>query len=234
MPLPPTRQPCGGRMEESAELVTKLRADGPTSADSVAKATKQKVREPPKPSRRLRIYALDPSVGKKLDSIDVNETTLSVPWPSATEPLRPGPVGEYLEVVDVDPASNRVYDPVDLNNDQLLAQDGWPPSEGNPQFHQQMVYAVAMTTIVHFEQALGRKALWAPRFAKTADGNDDRGKAYEVTRLRLYPHALRTDNAYYSPDKKAILFGYFPADSGDGDATAPGSMVFACLSSDII
>ena len=28
----------------------------------------------------------------------------------------PGPVGEYLEVVDVDPASNKVYEPVDLND----------------------------------------------------------------------------------------------------------------------
>ena len=35
--------------------------------------------------------------------------------------------------------------------------------------------------------------------------------AYEVPRLRIYPHALRTDNAYYSPDKMALLFGYFPA-----------------------
>ena len=33
---------------------------------------------------------------------------------------------------------------------------GSTPSEGNPQFHQQMVYAVAMTTIHNFERALGR------------------------------------------------------------------------------
>ena len=60
-------------------------------------------------------------------------------------------------MVDIDPASSKLYAPVDLNDRTLLAQDGWPPSEGNPQFHQQMVYAVAMTTIGHFEQALGRK-----------------------------------------------------------------------------
>jgi hypothetical protein len=30
------------------------------------------------------------------------------------------------------------------------------PSESNPQFHQQMVYAVAMTTIQNFEKALGQ------------------------------------------------------------------------------
>ena len=98
-----------------------------------------------------------------------------------------------------------------------------------------MVYAVAMTTIMHFERALGRKALWAPRFAKTGDENDeDKTKVYEVARLRLYPHALRTENAYYSPNKKAILFGYFPSASGDSDATAPGrwcSRAFQAISS---
>ncbi len=125
----------------------------------------------------------------------MKETTLAVPW---EEPLQPGPIGEYLEVVDVDPASNKVYDPVDLNCEKLLAQDGWQPSEGNPQFHQQMVYAVGMTTIGHFEQALGRRALWAPRYA-TAEGRFD---AHEVKQLRIYPHAMRTDNAYYSPSKK--------------------------------
>ncbi len=101
------------------------------------------------PARRLRVYALDPAVGKKLESVAVHQATLSVPWdddrPDGS--LMPGPVGEYIEVVDIDPASNRVYDPVDLNDKRLLAQDGLAPSEGNPQFHQQMVYAVAMTTI---------------------------------------------------------------------------------------
>ena len=153
---------------------------------------KRKVRKPPPPTRRLRVYALDPSVGKSLDSMAINETTLSVPWDDTPSvPLQQGPVGEYLEVVDIDPASNRLYDPVDLSDPQLLAQDGWPPSEGNPQFHQQMVYAVAMTTIEHFERALGRKVLWAPRSAKAGNGNDeDKRKTYEVRRLRLYPHAL--------------------------------------------
>jgi hypothetical protein len=87
------------------------------------------------------------------------------PGDDTTEtPLKPGPVGEYLEIIDVDPASRRVYAPIDLNNKELLGQDGLPPSEGNPQFHQQMVYAVAMTTIGHFERALGRRALWAPHY----------------------------------------------------------------------
>lgn len=195
-------------------------------------------RQLPPPQRRLRIYALDPSVGKRLDSVSVHETTISVPWddqPTTAEALRPGPVGEYLEIVDIDPASGKIYDPVDLNNKELLAQDGLPPSEGNPQFHQQMVYAVAMTTIGHFERALGRPALWAPHHAeRSIRGGGKRLTSYHVPRLRIYPHALRVDNAYYSPDKKALLFGYFEADSKTTDATTPGSTVFSCLSSDII
>ena len=194
---------------------------------------------PPPPKRRLRVYALDPSLGKSLDFLALNETTLTVPWddvlphedPNRENALKPGPVGEYLEVVDVDPASNRIYDPVDLNNRALLAQDGWPPSEGNPQFHQQMVYAVGMTTIKHFERALGRRALWAG--TRPADPLGSYREGY-VQRLRIYPHAFRGRNAYYSPDKKALLFGYFPAESREGDATAAGSMVFSCLSTDII
>src|SRR5262249_46899520 len=54
-----------------------------------------------------------------------------------------------------------------------------------------------------------------------------------VRRLRLYPHALRDQNAYYSPAKKAILFGYFPVRAKDAFNT-PGTTVFACLSHDII
>lgn len=207
-------------------------------ASALAAKIRRRPNPPPLPDRRLRVFALDPSVAKNLASVAVNETVLSVPWddtPVAEDVLSPGPVGEYLEVVDVDPASNRVYDPVDLNDKLLLAQSGLPPSEGNPQFHQQMVYAVGMATIRNFERALGRRALWAPRWArvKKRDGTIEL-KGYEVPRLRIYPHALRADNAYYSPKKVALLFGYFTAGSQESDATAPGSMVFSCLSSDII
>jgi hypothetical protein len=49
-----------------------------------------------------------------------------------------------------------------LDDSRLLAQDGLPPSEGNPHFHQQMVYAVAMSTVQQFERALGRPVFWRP------------------------------------------------------------------------
>lgn len=141
-----------------------------------------------------------------------------------------GPVDSCLEVVDFDPASLAFYAPVDLNDPRLLAQDGLSPSEGNPQFHQQMVYAVAKTTIGHFEFALGRKTLWSAHRTK------DKGKYHSefVDRLRIYPHAMREANAYYSPERKALLFGYFPASATESGQNMPGEMVFTCLSHDII
>ena len=54
-----------------------------------------------------------------------------------------------------------------------------------------------------------------------------------VRRLRIYPHALREANAYYSPRKKALLFGYFTA-SPRSPIHAPGNVVFTCLSHDIV
>ncbi len=169
--------------------------------------------------RRLRGYAFDPSLSLRLETAAINQVVFETPW---ERHLAPGPVGEYLEVVDYDPPSGCWYDPVDLNEVELLAQDGLAPSEGSPQFHQQMVYAVAMNTIANFEFALGRQIFWAPRY----DRNLPTGRREVfVQRLRVYPHALRAANAYYSPNKRALLFGYFAGPSG---------MVFSCLSHDIV
>lgn len=176
--------------------------------------------------RRLRGYAFDPSFAIKLDSLAINTVVYPVRW----EKLDPGPIGEYIEVIDIDPASGVFYPPVDLNAPQLMAQDGLPPSESNPQFHQQMVYAVAMTTVQNFEKALGRPAQWSSTDYNVAK-NQNEGF---VKRLRIYPHALRDANAYYSPDKKAVLFGYFAARANDESALMRGSLVFTCLSHDII
>jgi hypothetical protein len=182
---------------------------------------KPPVRRPP-PSRKIRVYAFDPSLDWQLDTAVINQLTLHVPW----EELKPGPVGEYLEVVDVDPASGCVYAPVDLDDRFILAADGLDPSEGDPQFHQQMVYAVAMTTIRNFERALGRRILWSQAGAE---------QGYQfVPRLRIYPHALRDSNAYYSPKKKALLFGYFPASASNPGHNLPGGTVFTCLSHDVV
>ncbi len=177
------------------------------------------------PYRRIRAYAVDPSLSTRLATAGMNEITLKVRW----ESVEPGPTGEYLEVIDVD-ASGKEYKPVNLNDPSLLAQDGYQPSEGNAGFHQQMVYAVAMKTIEHFERALGRPVLWRPRI-NPQDKLDD--SLFE-RRLKIYPHELRQANAFYSPSRIALLFGYFEASANDPGSHVPGSKVYACLSHDIV
>jgi len=145
--------------------------------------------------------------------------------------LEPGPCGEYLNVIDIDPGSGCFYSPVDLNDAALLAQDGLAPSEGTPQFHQQMAYAVSRLTIDNFEHALGRKTLWRPVRDPKKGPKDD---SIYVPQLRIYPHCLREANAYYSPDKVALLFGYFNADDDNTGEQLPGGTVFTCLSQDIV
>lgn len=179
------------------------------------------------PFRCLRVYGFDPSLSWRLDTALINQMVLQVPWetgPKGGDLI--GPVGEYLEVVDYDPASGCFYAPVNLDDHFVLAQDGLEPSESDPQFHQQMVYAVAMTTIRNFERALGRRVFWS-------EAGKDQDYRF-VRRLRLYPHALRQANAYYHPEKKCILFGYFPASAKDPGSNLPGGTVFTCLSHDII
>ena len=192
--------------------------------------------EPPVPEcRKLRVFSFDPLLASNLDTLEISRITIEIPWESDIT-LKEGPVGEYIEVVDYDPASQCFYAPVDLTHPRLTAQDGLMPSEGNPQFHQQMTYAVAMATISTFEHALGRVALWAPHFERDPDGNVVKGSTLDpfVPRLRIYPHALRESNAYYDPDRHSLLFGYFPSREQPGGNTMPGGTVFTCQSFDII
>jgi hypothetical protein len=183
--------------------------------------------------RKLRVYAFDPQASTQMDTVRINHATIELPWEQRWEPdILPGPVNEYLEVIDVDPTSGQFYKPVNLNDPHVLAQDGIAPSEGDPRFHQQMVFAVAMKTIKLFERALGRKVFWSPRAIE-----DKRTKKLTygyVRRLRIYPHALREANAYYSPAKKALLFGYFKASLSNAGVNLPGGWIFTALSHDIV
>jgi hypothetical protein len=198
--------------------------------------TSRKVPGPPHgrrtapPHRRLKVYSLDPAADIELSTSLISRCILNIPW----EEVHPGPVGEYLEVIDVDPSSGCVYDPVDLADAFLLAQDGLSPSTGNPQFHQQMVYAVGMKTIANFEHVLGRRILW-PEHSREESGEwiIDPRRRY-VRRLRIYPHALREQNAFYSPSKAALLFGYFNAPTTDPRDELPRGLVFTCLSHDVV
>jgi hypothetical protein len=184
--------------------------------------------------RRLRVYATDPSFSTRLDTAAINEVALKIRW---EENLEPGPVGEYLAIAELDAdgepkrdGGGKPLSPVNLNDERLLAQDGWAPSEGNPQFHQQMVYAVAMKTIQHFEDALGRPVQWRHRHNPDNEFDDSQF----VRQLDVRPHALRQANAFYSPEKIALLFGYFEAAANDPGRFVPGSRLYSCLSHDII
>ena len=178
------------------------------------------------PFRKLRGYAFDPSLSLKVDTALINRITYKVVW---EDNLEAGPRGEYLEIMDYDPTVEKWYVPVNLNDPYILAQDGLDPSGSNPQFHQQMVYAVAMTTIKNFEQALGRPILWRSHISRNSAEAED-----FTHRLRIYPHAFRDANAYYSPHKKALLFGYFSARPANLGMQMPNNLTFTCLSHDII
>ena len=160
--------------------------------------------------RPLKVYAFDPSAGHFLG----NDMTVSVEY----EPLEPGPIGKRLAVIDYDGARKTYYDPVNLDDRDILIQDGIDPTQSDPRFHQQMVYAVAAGTLQHFETALGRSVRW--RHGKN--------------QLFLFPHAMMQANAFYSPQAHGILFGYFRASAIHPGRNLPGQTVFTCLSHDII
>lgn len=180
--------------------------------------------------RSLKVYALDPSAGQYLG----NSMTVKVKW----EDLQPGPVGRKIAVVDYDAANNLYYPPVDLNDPHILARGGLDPTESDPRFHQQMVYAVASATIDRFEAALGRKIHWRRADRPPASDSASRerlwNKKQDIWRLNLFPHAMIQGNAFYSPEAKGILFGYFTANEKNQGENQPGQRVFTCLSHDII
>jgi hypothetical protein len=155
-----------------------------------------------------------------------------VPW----EPLSPGPTGRKIAVIDYDAANKCYYPPIHLDDPLLLANDGLDPTEADPRFHQQMVYAIASRTIQMFEVALGREIHWrrADRFGGSSENDDAFRKADDIRVLKLYPHAMQQANAYYSPQAHGILFGFFTANKTGQGRNLPGQLVFTCLSQDII
>lgn len=163
-------------------------------------------------TRPLKIFALDP----QFTTFPGNKTSIDVDF----EPLGPGPEGDRVVVVDYDGGNDCTYQPCNLDDPSVLMQGGLAHSEANPQFHQQMVYAVTMRTVRAFDKALGRR-LKLYR---------DRTKP----KLKLVPHAFVGANAFYDPALHAVLFGYFRADPQDPGANLPNQVIFTCLSHDII
>ncbi|HEX6474848.1 MAG TPA: hypothetical protein VF114_07150, partial [Candidatus Limnocylindria bacterium] len=161
------------------------------------------------PDRRpLKIFAFDPLAGDTAGNIAV----VSVP----NEELRLGPSSDRIKVIDYDGSYKRFYAPVDLNEGPILMRNGLDPTESDPRFHQQMVYAVAMRVIENFERALGRSLSFRGR------------------ELKLLPHAFRGANAFFDPESNSVLFGYFSADAANPGENLPRQTIFSCLSHDIV
>jgi hypothetical protein len=168
---------------------------------------------PPEPerTRTLRIIAQDPGV-KRRGRILTAE--VSVP----AELLAAGPWGHRVQIIDYDASSNTLYEPLPPRahgsvkgkyaDPYLTASDA--QLLGDPNFHAQNVYAIAMRTLARFEFALGRRVSWG----------------FGAHQLKIAPHAFAEANAYYSARDEAIVFGYFPA--------RDGSTVFSCLSHDVV
>lgn len=177
--------------------------------------------------RPLKAYAYDPSQGTLLG----NQMELAVRY----EELAPGPVVKDLRapdriaIVDYDASNGVYYDPIDLDDPKILIRGGLDPIEADPRFHQQMVYAVVTDTIQHFEAALGRRIHWRLcEYEHKASRKDD------IHRLNIFPHAMVSANAFYSPKAHGILFGYFRARAEEQGHNLPGQLVYTCLSHDIV
>jgi len=158
--------------------------------------------------RPLKVFAFDPSLRRSSGNLAVVEIV--------NERLRPGPEGRLVRVVNYDATEDSYYAPVDLDAAEVLIQRGLDPSDSDPRFHQQMVYAVAMKVIENFERALGRPVHF-------------RGGE----KLTVLPHAFEGENAFYDPETLSLQFGYFTADTQNPGPNLPGQTVFTCLSQDI-
>src|SRR3954470_2816963 len=124
------------------------------------------LRIPAPATRPLKAFAYDPGGGRRLGS----RMTVEIRY----EKLAPGPIVSRFAVVDYDGAQKVYYEPVNLDDPALLIRGGMDPSEVNPRFHQQMVYAVASETLERFEAALGRRVHW--RRPTGPDGAPVRGR----------------------------------------------------------
>src|SRR5262249_13296380 len=162
--------------------------------------------------RRLQVYAFGPNLGLTPSNVRM----LLVRY----EPLAPGPIGKRIAVVDYDSSRNCFYDPVDLDDPLIAMNGGLDPSESDPRFHQQMVYAIASDALHRIEVALGRTIR--------------RRTPIEVEPLRIviYPHAGNEDNCHVDENRR--LFGYSQATERATGRIIPGQTVFACLDADAV
>ena len=164
-------------------------------------------------TRPLKVFTRDSTTSR----VDGAIATIEIPW----EPLDPGPLGALFAVDPLDGEDKNGA--VDLDDPRVLIRGGLDAAVSDPQFHQQMVYALCSKLYSQFEQALGRSIAWG------FDSSKQNG------RLLLRPHAKEIGaNAAYEKDLKRISFGYFAAPEKGAGRNAPNGHVFTCLSHDII
>ena len=154
--------------------------------------------------RRLRIYTSDPVASRLESRIAIAE----IPY----EPLtlqeadgngRPPCLCSSLFEVCMTDADGRMLQLPRLDEAHQLMQDGYAPSEANPRFYAQMVYAVASKVHGAFRRALGREPGWSFS-APHASG-----------RLRIFPLGTSEENAWYDATAGELRFGYYDRkDSG--------------------
>lgn len=160
-------------------------------------------------TRKLTIVAQDPSVR-------VNGKILRASIDVPAEEIGMGPRGYRVDVVDYDSSTMTLYKPIKYPRiDGKHEADPFAKSSDselltNPNFHAQNVYAIVMKTLARFEFALGRRVSWG----------------FYGHQIKVAPHAFADANAFYSERDQALMFGYFPGKSG--------SMVYSCLSHDVI
>ena len=158
--------------------------------------------------RPWTVLAQDPTVTRK----GGRALTTKVYVPA--ERMAAGPQGHRVHVIDYDSSTDRYYAPrrKDLTRDHYAKVEDLERLVGDPWFHAQHTYAVAMSTLTQFEKALGRQVPWG---------------FLRGHQLKLAPHAFAEPNAYYSRAAEGLAFGYFPARRGR-------QVIFTCLSHDIV
>jgi len=157
-------------------------------------------------TRKITIIAQDPSVKVKNGR---GKRILTAQVDVAAEDLAPGPSGHRVQIIDYDSSNNTLYKPAKITDGDLYERASDSKLLSDPGFHAQNVYAIVMRTLARFELALGRRVSWG----------------FDGHQIKVAPHAFADANAFYSEQDRALMFGYFQGEE---------SMVFACLSHDVI
>ena len=173
------------------------------------------------PFRPLTIIAKDP--GLRIGGKDGPMAFAQVDV--AAEKLAWGPMGYRIKVVDYNATDRVTYkDMQAYEDDKGQPVDPFIPRAGetvqdagyqarligDPNFHAQNAYAIAMRTLWQFEHALGRRVSWS----------------FGGHQLHIAPHAFAQANAFYSEPDRTLMFGYF--------RNAKGEAIYTSLSHDIV